>query len=60
MFGYGILNGDLHNSEWGYFSLEELANSKYLNIDYHFGEQSIEAALYDQYPHHFQKPQSLM
>jgi len=59
MFGYGILNGDLSNSEWGYFSVEELANSKYLNIDYHFEEQSIEAALYNQYPHHFKKPQSV-
>ena len=60
MFGYGILNGDLQNSEWGYFSLEELANSKYLNIDYHFEEQSIEAALYNQYPRHFKKPKSLV
>ena len=60
MFGYVILNGDLQNSEWGYFSLEELANSAYLNIDYHFGEQSIKAALYDQYPYHFKKPQSVM
>ena len=59
MFGYGILNGDLQNSEWGYFSLEEYANYKYLNIDYHFEEQSIEAALYNQYPRHFKKPQSL-
>ena len=60
MFGYGILNGDLQNSEWGYFSVEELVNSKYLNIDYHFEEQSIEAALYNQYPRHFKKPQSLV
>jgi len=59
MFGYGILNGDLQNSEWGYFSVEELTNSKYLNIDYHFYEQSIEAALYEAYPKHFKKPQSL-
>ena len=59
MFGYGILNGDLRNSEWGYFSVEEFANSKYLNIDYHFPEQSIEAALYEAYPRHFKKPQSL-
>ena len=59
MFGYGILNGDLQNSEWGYFSVEEFANSKYLNIDYHFEEQSIEAALFKQYPRHFKKPQSL-
>ena len=59
MFGYGIIGGDLRNSEWGYFSVEEFANSKYLNIDYHFEEQSIEAALYRAYPKHFKKPQSL-
>ena len=59
MFGYVILNGDWDNSEWGYVSLEEYTNSKYLNIDYHFEEQSIEAALYNQYPHHFKKPPSL-
>ena len=59
MFGYGILNGDLQNSEWGYFSVFEFAASKYLNIDYHFEEQSIEAAIYKAYPKHFKKPQSL-
>ena len=60
MFGYGIIGGDLHNSEWGYFSVLEFAKSKHLNIDYHFEEQSIEAALYTAYPKHFKKPQSLM
>ena len=59
MYGYGILNGDLQNSKWGYFSVEEFSNSKFLNIDYHFEEQSIEAALHNQYPRHFKKPQSL-
>ena len=59
MFGYGILNGDLQNSEWGYFSVLEFAQSKYLNIDYHFPPQTIEAALYSAYPKHFKKPQSL-
>lgn len=60
MFGYGILNGDLQNSEWGYFSVKEFAQSKYINIDYHFEVQTIEAALYTAYPKHFKKPQSLM
>lgn len=23
-FGYAVLNGDMHNAEWGYFSLSEL------------------------------------
>jgi len=59
MFGYAILNGDLQNSEWGYISLEELTNCKYTNIDYHFAEQSIEAALYKKYPNYFKKPPSL-
>jgi hypothetical protein len=55
MFGYAILNGDLENSEWGYFSVQEFANSKYINIDYHFEEQTIEAALYKAYPKYFHK-----
>jgi hypothetical protein len=59
MFGYAILGGDLENSEWGYISVEELVNCKYTNIDYHFEEQSIEAALYKAYPKYFKKPSSL-
>jgi len=58
MFGYCIL-GDLYTSEWGYFSLAELTKNRILNIDYHFEEQSIEAALYGLYPDYFKKPQSL-
>jgi hypothetical protein len=60
MFGYSILCGDLPNSEWGYFSGVELGQSRLINIDYHFEEQSIEAALYKSYPDYFKKPQSLM
>jgi len=56
MFGYGILNGDLPNSEWGYFSAFEFQQSRFVNIDYHFPEQSIEAALHDSYPGYFKKP----
>ena len=59
MFGYAILDGDLRNCEWGFFSLEELRRIPQLNIDYHFEEQSIEAALYNAYPQRFKKPQSL-
>jgi hypothetical protein len=60
MFGYGILNGDLINSEWGFFNVQEFTQSKYINIDFHFQEQSIEAALYIAYPNYFKKPQSIM
>ena len=60
MFGYGILNRDLPNSEWGYFSVMEFTQSKYLNIDYNFPVQTIEAALFTAYPKYFKKPQSLM
>jgi len=60
MFGYAILGGDLGNSEWGYFDLAELTRNWQTNIDYHFPDQSIEAALYTAYPKHFKKPQSLM
>jgi len=59
MFGYGILSGDLKNSEWGYFSLTSLKKSIHLNIDYHFEEQTIEAALYEAYPKYFKEPLSL-
>ncbi len=27
-FGYAVLNGDMQNSEWGYFSLAELQSIK--------------------------------
>jgi hypothetical protein len=59
LFGFTILNGDLDNSEWGYTSLSEITGIPVMNIDYHFEEQSIEAARYLQYPHHFKKPASL-
>ncbi len=34
-FGFAILNGDLQNAEWGYFSLRELSELKidFLEID---------------------------
>jgi hypothetical protein len=34
-FGFAILNGDLDNAEWGYFSLEELDSLKvkFLEVD---------------------------
>jgi hypothetical protein len=59
MFGFAILGGDLHNSEWGYFLLSDLTAIRQYNIDYHFKEQSIEAALYSAYPEYYKKPQSL-
>ncbi|MDR2786172.1 MAG: hypothetical protein LBB83_09695 [Treponema sp.] len=59
LFGFTILNGDLFNSEWGYTSLSEITAIPVMNIDYYFEEQSIEAARYLQYPHHFKKPASL-
>ena len=58
-FGYAILNGDLHNSEWGYSSLSEIKNIPHFKIDFYFKEQSIEAALYTAYPNYFKKPPSL-
>jgi hypothetical protein len=60
MFGYGLLNGDIENSEWGYFSLTELTNISVINIDYHFQEQSIEAALCRAYPRYFKILPSMM
>jgi len=60
MFGYAILGGGLDDSEWGYLSLIELKKIPLINIDFHFNETSIEAALYKAYPDHFKKPPSLM
>jgi hypothetical protein len=59
LFGFTILNGDLQNAEWGYTSLSEITAIPVMNIDYHFEEQSIEAARYLQYPCCFKKPASL-
>jgi hypothetical protein len=59
MFGYSILSGDIENSEWGYFSLSEITAIPQFNIDYHFDEQSIEAALCTSYPAYFKIPASL-
>jgi hypothetical protein len=56
MFGYTILNGDLDNSEWGYSSLAEIRSIPPINLDYHWEEQSIEAARYKKYPDYFKKP----
>ena len=60
LFGYNILNGDLQNSEWGYTSLSEITKIPQFNIDYHWEDQSIEAALYKAYPEYFEKPRSLI
>jgi hypothetical protein len=59
LFGFTVLNGDLDNAEWGYISLSEITSIPVMNIDYHFEEQSVEAALYQKYPRHFSKPASL-
>ncbi|MDL2216273.1 DUF2958 domain-containing protein [Desulfovibrio sp. OttesenSCG-928-M14] len=32
-FGYAVLNGDLHNAEWGYFSLSELQSIRIHGIE---------------------------
>jgi len=59
MYGYAIIGDDLCNSEWGYFNRYLLLKTPDINIDYHFEEQTIEAALYKLYPDYFKKPQSL-
>jgi hypothetical protein len=59
MFGFIILNAVLDNSEWGYFSRTEIRAIPLMNIDYYFEEQSIETALFRQYPLFFKNPKSL-
>ena len=49
-FGFVILNGDLDSAEWGYFSLEELdqTKTKFLEIDrdlYFTPKKAIEVEL---------------
>ena len=59
LYGFINLKGDLQNAEWGYVNLEQIITIPIMNIDYYLEEQSIEAALYKKYPHHFRKPQSV-
>jgi hypothetical protein len=59
MYGHAILGGDLKTSEWGYFFISDITRLSKINIDYHFDEMSIEAALYLKYPESFKKPFSL-
>jgi hypothetical protein len=59
MYGYGILNGDLPNSEWGYFSVSALTKVRHYNIEYFSDDKSIEAALHTAYPNYFKKPPSM-
>jgi hypothetical protein len=60
-FGYSILNGDLHNSEWGYISRPELTSHEFpdkflmVNLDLHCHEEFIEDALFKKNPTHFWK-----
>jgi hypothetical protein len=58
MFGFAIF-GDVQESEFGYFRLSDLTAAPLLNIDYHFEEQTIEAARYKMYPKYFKNPKSL-
>jgi hypothetical protein len=57
MFGFFILQGDLENAEWGYVDIAQIVTVPVMNIDYHFEEQSIEAALHKKFPRYFKKPQ---
>ena len=59
MFGFAILNGNLENSEFGYIAPSDFLIMPMINIDYHFKEQSIEAARYKMYPHFYKKPLSV-
>jgi hypothetical protein len=59
MFGFTILNGDLPNSEWGYIDINEIRTIPVFNLDYHFEEQSIEAALFRRNPEYYPMPLSL-
>jgi hypothetical protein len=60
-FGYAILNNDLHNSEWGYISRQEIISLEIpkrllmVNLDLHCQEETIEDALFKRAPEYFWK-----
>jgi hypothetical protein len=49
----------IYTTPSGYTSLSEITGIPVMNIDYHFEEQSVEAARYRRYPQYFKKPASL-
>jgi hypothetical protein len=59
VYGHAVFGGDLKTAEWAFFFLSDITRLPKINIDFDFGEMSIEAALYLKYPEHFKKPFSL-
>lgn len=57
VYGFGILNGELHFAEWGYQRLQDITSIKNMEMDYHIPKgMTVERMLYNKYPHHFPDP----
>jgi|GEM_PF-891864 len=57
VYGFGILNGDLENAEWGYNSIDQLRSVPNMELDYHVPEGiTIERQLHKAYPSYFPEP----
>ncbi|UTC44699.1 LPD1 domain-containing protein [Treponema sp. OMZ 857] len=58
VYGFGILNGDLENAEWGYNNLDQLRSVPNMELDYHVPEgMTIERQLHKTYPSYFPEPE---
>ena len=58
VYGFGILNGDLENAEWGYNSFDQLRSVPNMELDYHVMEgMTIERQLHKAYPSYFPEPE---
>lgn len=58
VYGFGILNGDLENAEWGYNNLDQLRSVPNMELDYHVPEgMTIERQLHKAYPSYFPEPE---
>jgi len=55
MFGYGIINGDVKSSEFGFFSLKQLMAIPGLQLNFSNKEKTIEDALKKSYPKDYKK-----
>lgn len=61
VYGFGILNRDFQNAEWGYTALDELRAVPNMELDYHVPEGiSIERMLHEKYPSYFAAPETVL
>lgn len=60
VFGYGILNGDVEMSEFGYMTLAEMLSIRGMELDFNQDTTiTVEKALYRKYPDFFEDYKNL-